>query len=579
MKQIKGLPGILSRIYGFVDVLLIIFLIFDFGYQETLTGYVTHKTSSLILLVAVLIAFNILRIIFNRRPQLKKMFRANIAILVLTLTAGSIAFISGSEYDRIENLNIAIDTGLILYFFLRLTSLIRKLYSIYYNPTVLFVGSFVAVGFIGAFLLMLPNATTNGISFTDALFTSVSAVCVTGLIVLDTATDFTFMGKTIILVLIQLGGIGMLTFTSFFSFFFKGSTFREGMNVSSFVDSDGLQNVMRLAMQVVVFTLGIELAGALLIYSFIADIPTIGNKIYFSIFHSVSAFCNAGFSTLSLGLNDPALESAYSFQWVVMHLIILGGLGYSIVFNFFRYIKEYVVNSVSRRRMHAPVRVLTLNSKLVIVTTAILLTGGTLFFFFVESAHLFEGKTVFGKITSAAFTSVTTRTAGFNTFDFSDLTMPAILFVMLLMWIGGSPGSTAGGIKTSTFALATINIISIAKGKDQIELGGRKVNNQSVKRAFAIICISLMVIGMAILMILFFEKDFTLIQIAFEAFSAFSTVGLSLGITPELSTGSKYVLVFVMFFGRIGLLNLLIGMLKRLHSNSYEYPEENIFIN
>ena len=147
------------------------------------------------------------------------------------------------------------------------------------------------------------------------------------------------------------------------------------------------------------------------------------------------------------------------------------------------------------------------------------------------------------------------------------------------MWIGASPGSTGGGIKTSTFALATLNILAIARGKEHIELRGRKINNQSVKRAFAIICISLMVIGMGILMILFFEKDFSLIQVAFEVFSAFSTVGLSLGITASLSIGSKYVLIVVMFLGRIGLLNLLIGMLKTIEAHSYEYPEENILIN
>lgn len=577
--MIRATSGLLSRIYGFVDILLIIFLIFDFGYEETLSGLLNHKTLSLFFLAALLIGLNVVRMRISQKPNMRKIFKANIILLTLTGIIAGIIFITSGDTERLENVNDVMDTGLIVYFFLRLTGLIRKLYSIYYNPTILFVGSFVVAGFIGAFLLMLPNATTNGITFTDALFTSVSAVCVTGLIVVDTATDFTFMGKTIILTLIQLGGIGMLTFTSFFSFFFKGTSFREGMNVGSFVDTENLRDVMRLAMRVVVFTLGIELAGALLIYSFIADIPSIENKIYFSIFHAISAFCNAGFSTLSLGLADPALESAYAFQWVVMHLIILGGLGYSIVFNFIRYVRQFVVRSLSKGRVHAPVRVLTLNSKIVLVTTAVLLTLGTLFFYFTETSHLFAGKTVFGKITSAGFTSVTTRTAGFNTFDFADLTTPAILFAILLMWIGASPGSTGGGIKTSTFALATINIISIAKGKEQIELAGRKVNNQSVKRAFAIICISLIVIGSAILMMLFFEKKFTLIQIAFEAFSAFSTVGLSLGITAALSTGSKYILIFVMFFGRIGMLNLLIGMLKSLRPHSYEYPEENIFIN
>ena len=576
----RNLAYTLSKIYGFIDIVLIVFLIFDFGYENVITEWLNHKTLYLGLLVLLLVGFNILRIRHAQKPGRRKMFRANIMVLVITMVVAVVAFITGDEFGRLHDVSYILDAGLIIYFFLRLTNLIRKLYDIYYNPTVLFVGSFAVIGLIGAFLLMLPNATTHGISFTDALFTSISAVCVTGLVVVDTAKDFTPMGRTVIIVLIQLGGIGMLTFTSFFAYFFKqGSTFREGMNVSTFMDSEGLHDVMRLAMRVVVFTLSIEMVGAIFIYYSINDIPDIKNKFFFSVFHSISAFCNAGFSTLSAGLNDSALKAAYSFQWIVMHLVILGGLGYNIVFNFLKYIKQLTINSIINRKLYSPVRVFTLNSKLVVVTTAILLTTGTLFFYFTESGNLFQDKGFFGKFTAAGFTSVTARTAGFNTFDFADLSMPAILFVILLMWIGASPGSTGGGIKTSTFALATLNIISIAKGKEHIELRGRKINNQSVKRAFAIICISLIVIGIGILMILFFEKDFTLIQIAFETFSAFSTVGLSLGITAGLSVGSKYVLIFVMFFGRIGLLNLLIGMMKRMHAQNYEYPEENILIN
>ena len=576
----KNISNVLSKIYGFVDILLITFLIFDFGFEDTVSSWFDHKTLFFSLIIISLIIFNVLRFIYSHNMSLKKMLKANILILVLTLIASGITFSYSDDFDRLYNTNLVMDTGLILYFFLRLTSLLRKLYALYYNPTILFVGSFAVTGFIGAFLLMLPNATTHGISFIDALFTSISAVCVTGLIVLDTATDFTFMGKTVIICLIQLGGIGMLTFTSFFAFFFKqGASFREGMNVGSFMDSENLQNVMYFAMRVVAFTLGIEIVGALLIYWFIADIPEIKNKAFFSVFHSISAFCNAGFSTFSQGLSDASVSHAYGFQWIIMHLIILGGLGYNIVFNFLKYVSDFVINSITHRRIHSPVRVLTLNSRIVIITTAILLTIGSFFFFFTEAHRAFSHESTLGKVTSAAFTSVTARTAGFNTYDFASLSMPAILFVIFLMWIGASPGSTGGGIKTSTFALATLNILSIARGKERIELRGRKINNQSVKRAFAIICISLMVIGSGVLMILFFEEDYSLIQIAFEVFSAFSTVGLSLGITASLSIGSKYVLIVVMFLGRIGLLNLLIGMLKNVEAHSYEYPEENILIN
>ena len=281
----KNVPYTLSKIYGFVDILLIVFLIFDFGYENIILKWFDHKTLYLSLLVVVLIAFNILRYIYSQKPGVRKMFKANILVLAVTIIIASVVFITGNEYYRLYDVNHIIDTGLIIYFFLRLTNLLRKLYSIYYNPTILFVGSFAVVGLIGAFLLMLPKATTHGITFVDAFFTSISAVCVTGLVVVDTAAEFTFMGKMVILVLIQLGGIGMLTFTSFFSYFFKqGSSFREGLNVSSFVDSEGLNNVMRVAMRVVVFTFAIEAAGALLIYYCISDVSAIGNKLFFSDF-------------------------------------------------------------------------------------------------------------------------------------------------------------------------------------------------------------------------------------------------------------------------------------------------------
>jgi len=216
----------------------------------------------------------------------------------------------------------------------------------------------------------------------------------------------------------------------------------------------------------------------------------------------------------------------------------------------------------------------------VLVTTLILLVAGTVFVGIFESSHLLQGhKTLWGKFTTALFTSVTARTAGFNTFNFAELQTPVILFVILLMWIGASPASTGGGIKTSTFALATLNIFSLVRGKNHIEIGTRRIADSSVKRAFAIISISLIVIGIAILLMLFFESNFSLIEIAFEVFSAYSTVGLSLGITFHLTDASKLLLTVVMFFGRIGLLNLMIGMLRSMQNSFYQYPEENILIN
>ncbi|RNL81904.1 potassium transporter [Sinomicrobium pectinilyticum] len=581
-KSLKNYKSPLSKIYGFTDIILIVFLVIDFGYK---TDYhlIYNKSLTLLLIAIALVALNFARLYISKNPTVNRMYKANLIVLISTIIITLTVFFIG-DFDsihKIRDISYLIDIGLILYFLLRLTHLLRKLYTVYHNPLILFIGSFMVIALIGSFLLMLPNATTNGIRYIDALFTSTSAVCVTGLIVMDTATEFTSLGQTIILVIIQLGGIGMLTFTSFFAFFFKGGTsFQEGLNMRDLMGTEQLNDVLKMAMQVVIFTFGLELVGAIFIFYSIHDIPDIQNKLFFSIFHSISAFCNAGFSILSEGLYDQNISHAYAFQWIIMYLIILGGLGYNIAFNFIKYAKQLLVNLITFRKFKQPVRVLTLNSKIVLVSTSILLFIGTVFVFLGELNNtLRDHEGFWGKLTTASFVSVTTRTAGFNTVDFSELTMPVILFSILLMWIGASPASTGGGIKTSTFALATLNIIATAKGKEHIEIGTRKVNNQSVRRAFAIICISLIVIGNAILLLLIFERKFTLIQIAFEVFSAYSTVGLSLGITGELSDPSKYVIVFVMFFGRIGLLNLLIGMLRRIRHHSYQYPEENILIN
>lgn len=267
-------------------------------------------------------------------------------------------------------------------------------------------------------------------------------------------------------------------------------------------------------------------------------------------------------------------------QWVVMVLIVFGGLGYSIASNFIQYAKRFFVNLFYKKRKKFIARVITLNTKIVIYTTLILLVAGTAFFLVSEQqTNLLEHKTVFGKFTTAMFSSVTTRTAGFNTVDLTNFTIPGILFMIFLMWIGASPASTGGGIKTTTFALATLNVFSIAKNKANIEIGTRRVARETVQRAFAIISISLASIGTGILLLLIFNPEFTLLQIAFETFSAYSTVGLSLGITSALSEPSKYVVIFLMFFGRIGLINFMIGILKSVNTSEYKYPKESILIN
>ena len=576
--------SLLNYLYRFFDIIVLLFIVFDFGYDFE-ENYNSPHVIGLILLSVGLLAFNSFKFFTYKYKSNKKVALANMILLtgiMITCFIISIINIDFSSDYILQKVKPILEGGLIFYFLLRLLVLVRHIYDIYFNPAIVFVGSFMILALTGGFLLMLPSATTNGITFTNALFTSTSAVCVTGLAVVDTSTAFTVVGQSIILVLIQLGGIGILTFTSFFAFFFRGSSsFKEGLNTKDFIAHDGMRDVFRAALNVVIFTLGVEAVGAIFVYSSIMDNNAIDNKFFFAIFHSISAFCNAGFSILSAGLYDEAIRFDYFLQWIIMTLIVLGGLGHNIVFNFYQKIKTHVVELFDKTTIHKKVRIITLNTQIVIYTTLLLLIGGFVFLFISEYNNtLLEHNSIFGKITAASFNSVTPRTAGFNAVDFTKMNVPSLLFIIFLMWIGGSPASTAGGIKTSTFALATLNIFAVASGKSRIQLFGRRISSESTSRAFAILCISLITIGISIVALLIFEpKGTPLLTVAFECFSAYSTVGLTLNFTPTLTEPSKYVLIACMFIGRIGMLNLMVGLLRRLNHQFYEYPKENILIN
>lgn len=576
--------SLLNYIYRFFDIIVLFFIVFDFGYDHA-DNYTSPHVFGLIVLSVLLLAFNTAKFFIYKYRNNKKVALVNIVIIsVLLITSFIVSLVhSHNEYHFIlQRIKPILEFGLVLYFLLRLLVLVRYIYEVYFNPAIVFVGSFFILAILGAFLLMLPSATTHGISFTNSLFTATSAVCVTGLAVLDTSKDFTNIGQSIILVLIQLGGLGILTFTSFFAFFFRGSSsFKEGLNTKDFIAQEGLKDVFRAALNVVTFTVALECIGAGFIYFSVADNSVITNKVFFSVFHSISAFCNAGFSIMPSGLFQESIRFNYGFQWVIMMLIISGGLGHNIIFNFYQKIKISILELFDRNAIHKRVPIITLNTKIVIYTTAILLFVGWVFFFISEYHNtMLEHTTIIGKLTNAAFNSVSPRTAGFNVIDYSQMTVPSLLFLIFLMWVGASPASTGGGVKTSTFAVATLNIFAVARGKKSIEIFGKRISGESTNRAFAIICISLIVIGCSIMAILLFEpKDTPLLTVVFECFSAYSTVGLSLNFTPTLTEASKYVIIAVMFIGRIGMLNLMIGLLRQINYQFYQYPKENILIN
>lgn len=454
------------------------------------------------------------------------------------------------------------------------------------NPAQLFIASFLIIIFVGSLLLMLPNATYEGISYLDALFTSTSAVCVTGLIVVDTGSYFTQLGQSIILVLIQLGGLGIMTFTSYFSYFFMGGTSYENQLVlREMVNSERLADVFSTLKKIILLTFSIEALGAILIYFSIDPylVPLKSSRVFFSAFHSISAFCNAGFSTLSQSLYQPEFRYNYNMQLVIAALFIIGGIGFPILFNFIKYLRHLVVNrwwpaGRGRQAMHIP-WVISLNTRIVAITTLVLLTSGTALFYWLEYDNTLAAHSEFGKVVMAFFGGATPRTAGFNSVEMADLRFPTIMITVLLMWIGASPASTGGGIKTTTLAIATLNAFSQARGKDRIEVYKREVSELSIRRAFAIISLSLTVIGAAVILISIFNSDMSLLSIAFESFSAYSTVGLSLGITADLTSASKLVIIFTMFIGRVSMLTILVAFIRKVQHLTYRYPREDVLIN
>jgi Trk-type K+ transport system membrane component len=377
-----------------------------------------------------------------------------------------------------------------------------------------------------------------------------------------------------------------MTFASFFSYFFKGvSSYKNQLMLSDMTNSEKIAEVFSVIKKIIVITFSIEAIGGILIFRSLSTtlIPSLNDRIFFSIFHTVSGFCNAGFSTLTNNLYEVGYRFNYPLHIVIAFLIILGGIGFPILFNFIKYIQHLFKNRIKifeskQSAIHLP-WVININTKLVAITTTLLIVFGSLFFYVLEYNHSLANQSVFGKIVGAFFGAVTPRTAGFNTINMASLQAPTILLIIFLMWVGASPASTGGGIKTSTFAIATLNIFSIAKRKNKTEIFHREIAEISIKRAFSVISLSLIVIGFSVFLITIFDGDKNIMSIAFESFSAFSTVGLSLGITSSLSDTSKIILVITMFIGRVGMLTLLISFLKKVAHTKYSHPTEEILIN
>jgi trk system potassium uptake protein len=434
-------------------------------------------------------------------------------------------------------------------------------------PKILVLG-FATLILIGTGLLTLPIATVdgNGLSLLNALFTATSATCVTGLVVVDTGSTFTTFGQLVIISLIQVGGLGFMTMATFFFFLLgKKISLKDRLLLQESLNNLSIDGIVRLVKRVLIFTAIIEIIGAIILSIRFSYDMSVGKAVYYGIFHSISNFNNAGFDLMGEFRSLTPYVSDPTVTLTVCALIILGGIGF------------IVMNEVYEYR---ETRRLSVHSKVVLVTSFILTIGGTMLIFLFEFGNdkTLQPLSPIGKILGALFQSVTARTAGANTLNIPDLTHPTLFLTIILMFIGASPGSTGGGIKTTTFATLLGTVWSQVKGKEDVVLFRRRIVTEIILKALTVTVSGLfLVIGITMLLtITETGKDF--LMILFEVNSAFATVGLSMGLTPELSPIGRMLIIFTMFAGRVGPLTVAFAIAKRRKPVPYRHPQGKIMI-
>ncbi|KOS66327.1 ATP synthase subunit J [Lysinibacillus contaminans] len=434
-------------------------------------------------------------------------------------------------------------------------------------PTVLMLG-FAVLILTGSVLLSLPVATESreGLSFLDALFTATSAICVTGLVVVDTGDTFSVFGELVILMLIQIGGLGFMTFSTLFLIIMKKRiSLKERLLIKESFNFTDLSGVVKIARRVFMFTLIAEtIGGIILAFRFSMDMP-VGKAIYFGFFHAISNFNNAGFDlmggfqSLTMYVDDPIVTITIGL------LIILGGIGFIVIHELYEYRQT---------------KRLSLHTKIVLTSTSILVVGATILIFLLEyhNAKTLGTLSPVGKWLGAFFQSVTPRTAGANTLPIADLTYPTLFLTIFLMFVGAGSGSTASGIKVTTLTVLLATLWAQLNGKEHVTLFKRKIVMETIVKAFTITMCGLLLVFTATFILSVTEKGFEFIVYLFEATSAFGTVGLSMGLTPELSPFGRVCIIVMMFIGRLGPLTIAFALTRNRKDDAFHYPKGNIMI-
>ena len=442
-------------------------------------------------------------------------------------------------------------------------------------PAWLVIMSYLAAAFTGTILLSLPAASTEEpLSLIDALFTATSGICVTGLIVIDTGARLTLFGKTVLMILIQMGGLGVMTFSVFlFLFLGKGMGLKGRWIITESFTATPLKDIRSLIWSIFTFTFAVEGIGALLLFLFWRREMTVSGALFTSIFHSISAFCNAGFSFFSSSFME--YRGSLLLNATVMTLIVIGGIGFPVMYQLAHRLRH-------REEYHR--KPLSLHMRMVLWTTAVLIASGALLLFLLERGHALRDLPWHEKLFASLFQSITARTAGFNTLDIQQLGGATLFVLIMLMFVGASPGSCGGGIKTTSLAVMGAILKNKIQGKASVSIFHRTLPDETVSRALSIFILAVVTITAGLIILLITQmgaaypsKEFFLAYL-FEAVSAFGTVGLSMGVTSTLSTVGKVVIIVLMLLGRVGLLTVAYVVTRRERLTLFKYAEEKVMI-
>ena len=431
---------------------------------------------------------------------------------------------------------------------------------------------FATVIFTGATLLSMPFSSAAGqfTNFLDCLFTSTSAVCVTGLITVDTGLYWSMAGKTIIMLLIEIGGLGFMAMSTIFALVLKKKiTLKDRLVMQEAYNTFNLQGIISHVRYMLLFTLVVQGIAALVLMTQFIPMVGVGMGIYYGIFHSISAFCNAGFDLLGNFTSVTVVNDNKVILLTLANLINIGGLGYLVW--------RELLGTLSKKKK---LRNISLHAKVVVTMSLIMVIGGTLAFLALEwnNPLTMKDMTFGNKLVNSYFSTTTPRTAGFNSISNSGMSPASKLITMAYMFIGGSPGGTAGGVKTTSFSIIIFTLIAVLKGRNDVEIYKKKLSQSTVYKAIAIFFLGLTIVVIGVVILSINEIGATFEEIVYEVLSAFGTVGLTMGITPGLQSISKVTLILIMYMGRVGPLTVMLALSNKQEKINIKYPEGKLLI-